>query len=134
MPPYDLSIVFPKLLNLQNGINTNFISSSFHARINGNKGERLRLYGSKTRCFCRINGARPHLFSRLRSGSDFDIMLRIGPDFISEHHFMIKSDPSSAFLTVFSPYSLRQTREPGYFPKPFLIKEMEMITYQRHQN
>jgi hypothetical protein len=40
----------------------------------------------------------------------------------------------SAFLTVFSPYSLRQTRESGYLPKPFLIKEMEMITYQRHQN
>ena len=39
---------------------------------------------------------------RLRSGSDFDIMLRIGLDFISEHHFMIKSDPSSALLTVFS--------------------------------
>ncbi len=39
---------------------------------------------------------------RLRSGSDFDIMLRIRLDFVSEHHFMIKSDPSSALLTVFS--------------------------------
>jgi len=45
-----------------------------------------------------------------------------------------RNHASSAFLTVFSPYSLRQAKEPGYFPKLFLIKEMEMITYQRHQN
>jgi len=45
-------------------------------------------------------------------------MLIIGQHFVYELYFMIKSDPMnharSAFLTVFSPYSLRQARESDY--------------------
>jgi len=50
---------------------------------------------------------------RLRSGSDFDIKLRIGLDFISEHHFMIKSDPSSAW--------------PRFSQSPILISSITLI-------
>jgi len=54
---------------------------------------RLRLYGSKTRCFCPSESKATRIKASLSSPSE---MNRV----------------RSAFLTVFSPYSLRQARAP----------------------
>jgi hypothetical protein len=55
--------------------------------------ERLRLYGSKTRCFCPSESKATRIKASLSSPSERNLA-------------------RSASLTVFSPYSLRQAREP----------------------
>jgi hypothetical protein len=55
--------------------------------------ERLRLYGSKTRCFCPSQSKVTRIKASLSSPSE-------------------RNHAHSASLTVFSPYSLRQAREP----------------------
>ena len=55
--------------------------------------ERLRLCGSKTRCFCPSETKATRIKASVSSPSE-------------------RNHARSAFLTVFSPYSLRQAREP----------------------
>jgi len=56
--------------------------------------ERLRLYGSKTRCFCPSESKATRIKASLSSPSE-------------------RNRARSAFLTVFSPYSLRQVMAPA---------------------
>jgi len=56
--------------------------------------EKLRLYGSKTRCFCPSESKTTRIQASLFSPSE-------------------RNRARSAFLTVFSPYSLRYARESG---------------------
>jgi hypothetical protein len=67
--------------------------------------ERLRLYASKTRCFCPSESKATRIKASLSSPSE-------------------RNHARSASLTVFSPYSLRQAREPDGGGRPVCLNEV----------